>query len=472
MSIFNYLVQEFNRYISEIEQSQKQKRFLYPISHSDPILIKLLSHVSKSGFVILPVPGKPDWNPNNDVFQLERNLALNGINITRAYLFPIRHLLYDPIVQKHIGLDKESGIEVHLLYIGNLLKENRLPHIDSLDIGIWDDEVITKKLVSNSDHSVSELLISCEEEDLEVYKRNLEEIEKYSEILSFSDTNTDHPDLEEPMLATAPVAEFLSKVLCKGNHISEDCSWYHSIWQYLRIFDAVSTPTWHSSFYATALTRVFKSSNKSVSILISGTADYSMLAHVLWTLEKNVDISYKITVLDLCETPLFLCKWYAKLHNTNVEIIAEDIFKYSPSNNFDLIITDAFLTRFPYEDRKKVLIKWKSLLNENGSIVTTVRLGGDSLGIPRKGSEKQSNLFANNIKMNYTFWRNFLSISLTELEEKSKQYASSMTSYSAGQKKDVVNMFSECGFNIIESIEKEVKGELEPTVYLEIHAKK
>lgn len=43
-------------------------------------------------------------------------------------------------------------------------------------------------------------------------------------------------------------------------------------------------------------------------MLISGTADYSMLAHLLQAY-RNVEAAVHVTVLDRCETPLYLCRW-------------------------------------------------------------------------------------------------------------------------------------------------------------------
>ncbi len=57
------------------------------------------------------------------------------------------------------------------------------------------------------------------------------------------------------MVQTAPLMDLLSSAVCGGSYVEDgDCSWYHGVWQYLRILDMVSTPTWHPRFYVPELT--------------------------------------------------------------------------------------------------------------------------------------------------------------------------------------------------------------------------
>ncbi len=432
----------------------------------------LFTHVEYSGKCCLPVPGRPSWNPESQFYTQQREAAKRGIKIERLFLLPFWHLTNDPTVLKQTKLDQDAGITVHHLYIGNLLKEGRLPFTDSLEFSIWDDKLILTRYFAEENHTPLEFIISANEEDLEVAQYNWHFLSTTTIDISKTQKSMNSLDLEEPMLTTAPVADFLSKVLCKGNHIDkEDCQWYHSIWQYLRILDLVSTPTWHGSFYTNQLRKCI-GQNPNFSILISGTADYSMLAHVLWTLKNFLIERLNITVLDLCETPLFLCKWYASLLKRQVQTVAEDIFKYEIQKAFDIIVTDAFLTRFPLDMRGSIIKKWHSFLANDGSIITTVRLGGPPEGSPRRGSISQAEQFAKNIRASGRHWRDFLPISIEEIEKRGTAYARTMTSYSAGTSNNVINLFHANGFKVQYAEENEVKGELMPTTYLDIVAVK
>jgi len=466
------IAEVFKKYLNGLEAKQKQKRLHFPLSQMNDITHYLFTKIDTGGVCSIPVPAKPSWNPENQYFSDQREASKRGVQIERALLLPLKHLANDPIVQKQLELDINAGIKIRLLYIGNLLKECRLPFIDSLEYSVWDNKILASKFYSEENHTPLEYIISSNDEDLEVALNNWNLILTEAIELSPTNGNGNSLDLEEPMLTTAPVAEFLSKVLCKGNHInSENCQWYHSVWQYFRILDLVSTPTWHADFYFDQIHNNIKE-DKLTTILISGTADYSMLAHVFWAIKDIPDDKIKIVVLDLCETPLFLCKWYASSINRSIETISQDIFKFEPPELFDIIVTDAFLTRFSLELRIRILEKWYSLLLPGGTVITTVRIGGSSIGLARKGSQYQTEQFVKNIRASGRQWRDFLPISLEELETHGKYYAENMVSHSAGSNKDITNLFEKAKFNILFSKENEVKGELQPTTYLDIVAKK
>lgn len=470
--LFNVALNELSAYISGIDSRKLQKRLHFALSHNDKVWESLFNNAENSVQCCLPVPGRPNWNPENRHFVLEREASERGVIIERFLLLPFKHLINDPVVQKHIILDEKSGIKVRKLFIGNLLKDGKLPFNDSLEYSIFDQQVIFIKYYSDENHSPIEFVVSANGEDIEVGQTIWNLLLQNSVEIGLEESQS-QLSLEEPMLSTAPVADFLSKVLCKGNHInSDDCQWYHSIWQYLRILDVVSTPTWHASFYNTQLHAVSLAHNSKISILISGTADYSTLAHALWAFKDYSEENLDISVLDLCDTPLFLCKWYASLSKRKITTLKQDIFTLTPTNCFNLIVTDAFLTRFSLEDRKEVVKKWHSLLSKDGYIITTVRLGGNPAGEPRKGSQIQSEEFGRNIRNIARHWRDFLPISIDELERRGKIYASLMTSYSAGNASNILSLFEDNGFQIIAAVENEVKGELLPTTYIDIMAKK
>ena len=88
------------------------------------------------------------------------------------------------------------------------------------------------------------------------------------------------------------------------------CRWYHSVWQYLRILDCVSSPQWHQSFYEKEIVASLASCKTHISILISGTADYSLLYLIVNVIKKykSPEQNVSIDVVDLCETPLQICK--------------------------------------------------------------------------------------------------------------------------------------------------------------------
>jgi SAM-dependent methyltransferase len=169
-------------------------------------------------------------------------------------------------------------------------------------------------------------------------------------------------DSDEPLAISAPIARKLSQETCNG------CGWYHGLWQYLRIFDMVSTPARHSAFYRDA--QLSTGLSGLHRILIVGNADYGMLAQVLNALGSDV----KITAIDLCDTPLALCRWYAERRHATVRTDVADITHYVAAEPFDLICTHSLLGRFTPSERRKVIAACCRLLRRGGRFVTVNRV--------------------------------------------------------------------------------------------------
>jgi len=92
----------------------------------------------------------------------------------------------------------------------------------------------------------------------------------------------------------------------------------------------------------------------------------------------------EIHILDICRTPLESCLWLSlelerrmrPSPKMSVNLHHEDILASKrPAGAFDLLVSDAFLTRFPDEVTKMaVMEEWLRLIRPGGSIVTTARV--------------------------------------------------------------------------------------------------
>lgn len=271
---------------------------------------------------------------------------------------------------------------------------------------------------------------------------------------------------------------------CKADFVDEDsCFWYHSIWQYLRLLDCVSSPDWHTDFYTASIKEFIKENDSSrVDILISGCADNSMLYVIVAALSEimaeRADLTGKIVAVDLCDTPLIICRnwWndekeksYGKDDNYSrifqeVEFITveKNIFTYS-GHSFDLIITDAFLTRFQKDSAISLLQHWKGLLKDSGQVITTVRLHTES---PISLNERyiQISGFVKKVLDKYTQYSGHIGLSLSQIKYKANVYAVKMTSHSLGDADEVEDMVKQC-FKIVNKDIWITPGELSTTHY-------
>lgn len=260
----------------------------------------------------------------------------------------------------------------------------------------------------------------------------------------------------------------IAKENCKNGIMSNgDCCWYHSVWQYLRLIDKVSSPQWHTDFYRKAFNKIQKD---DIKVLISGTADYSLLA-LIYTFAIENDKKVDIYVLDTCKTPLKICEWFAEKHNFTIKVINSSIMNLEEKQlNFDLICTDAFLTRFKSEDAKKIIKIWYNCLNDNGIVATTVRVSHDSSNTEVTELKQQYIIDA----INKFDKKENITLSKEEFKKMVSLYVENMKSNAIGNKEEVDNYFKESGFYINEEISQIniTSGEYEETKYYEILVQK
>ncbi len=433
----------------------------------------LFESLRKGGFATFIVPGKAGWDPESQYYEAVRSQARQGKNITRLFLLPHRHYFGESRLRRHWELDKAAGIKVKFAITSGLPSLSGISLLpESLDFGIWDDEIVcwVYKQTDNPDNSLGNWIATNKYDHIELAQRIRDTL--LDQDINNTLTTLDEFALEEPLTQSAPAMAALSDFLCKGDHLNRnDCSWYHRAWQYLRLLDLVSTPTWHSRFYLHAFSEHVRNGRKP-RILISGTADYSMLAYILYTFNR-INSKADVTVLDLCDTPLMISRWYAAKNKTGISTVKEDILKYAPANKFDFVVTDAFLTRFSRRDQCKVLDKWSDLIKRTGRIVTTVRL--DPLAESNrsiKPSQKEIENFVERAERLAELWRDFVLLDPGQIGLLAREYAERMVSHAVRDRRELEEMFEAAGFIFDAYEETLVKGEMTGTVYAEIVAKK
>ncbi|MDR0752072.1 MAG: class I SAM-dependent methyltransferase [Christensenellaceae bacterium] len=151
---------------------------------------------------------------------------------------------------------------------------------------------------------------------------------------------------------------------CASGYLdSKDCSWYHRNWMTLRILGMVSNPFWHGSFFVEQLKEYYQKGKK---ILVLGTADFSM---PLICVEAGVE---RLDICDICKTPLNICDKVALKNQFKWETFVSDIC-LGIDRKYDIIVNDAFLTRFQYDKKTIVLNSIGQALSPGGVYITTIR---------------------------------------------------------------------------------------------------
>jgi len=189
--------------------------------------------------------------------------------------------------------------------------------------------------------------------------------------------------VEEPLSESAPLAPGIAAERCwRDPRSGWSCSWYHGVWQTLRLLGLVTSPREHAEATAQGL-RALARRGDARRVLISGSADYAMLAQVIdaWRAEGR---ALEVTVVDLCETPLALCRWYAEREGVAVRTVASDALDYRDDAAFDVVCCHSFMGYFDAKGRDTLARRWAALLRPGGRVFTVHRLRpsyrGDTLG--------------------------------------------------------------------------------------------
>jgi hypothetical protein len=252
-------------------------------------------------------------------------------------------------------------------------------------------------------------------------------------------------------------------VLCRGDHIDSDgCDWYHGTWQFLRLMDLVSTPVWHHQFYVRSLTEAI--SQGARRILITGTADYSVFAYVLEAVRAFPEST--VAIVDLCQTPLFACQWYAKRCDFNrLTLIPDDVLGFFEKyrDAFDLVVTDAFLTRFPKPSTLAVAKGWHSVLRPGGRVITTIRVHAESES--GHTTEEAVASFRARAQTRWRRWAPFIDARAVEIADRAEIYARRMISRPVGTQSEIMTLL-ETHFTVEHHELAGVPGELHPTKYM------
>ena len=189
---------------------------------------------------------------------------------------------------------------------------------------------------------------------------------------------TSLPPTDLLLRESAPLARALADRCCRSQVGHDSCLALHGVWQDLRLLGLAADPDRHAAFFAGELGGAAAEGN-SARVLITGSADYGMLATVHAAFHA-ARMRLEPTVVDLCATPLMLCSWYGARTGLAVRTVAGDVSRYIDPAPFDLICTHSLLRYFSAQQRPALLRHWAGLLRPGGRIITVTRL--DDAGAP------------------------------------------------------------------------------------------
>jgi hypothetical protein len=251
---------------------------------------------------------------------------------------------------------------------------------------------------------------------------------------------------DEPLALSAPLARTLAATLCR-NSAHEDCAWSHGLWQYLRIMGLATGPGHHAAFYRAAFASVRAPARAAPRLLIAGTADYAMLAHALAAF-RSQQTEPRITVIDLCETPLALNRWYAERTGCAIETQRCDVLEYTAREPFDAVCSDSFLGRFPASRRPALASVWHRLLRPGGAAITVKRLRADSTGAETGFTGEQARAFVDAVRRAAESLREQLQLDPEVLVADARVYAARQRTWPVRTQEEITALFEHAGFRV------------------------
>ena len=247
----------------------------------------------------------------------------------------------------------------------------------------------------------------------------------------------------EPLAESAPLAWAIAPRLCPGDPQSPStCVWYHRVWQYLRLLGVITSIRTNSAF----LTRTFDGlALNHPRVLVSGSADYAMLAH-LWHAYASRPLD--VTVVDLCPTALYLNEWYAGRLGFRLSTVHSDALEHMTDRPYDLICTHNFVGRFDAAARRRLLARWAMLLRPGGVIVTTQRIRPNHSGHKQAFTADGACELSARVVAAASAYPGSLGAGIDEIGAAAYQYALRQGGYVIRTTREITDAFEAEGFDV------------------------
>jgi hypothetical protein len=250
----------------------------------------------------------------------------------------------------------------------------------------------------------------------------------------------------EPLAVTAPLAWSEAPRLCYVDAAGNTCLWYHKVWQYLRLLGVISTVRTNTGFLVATLRELARAEDQR-RVLISASADYSMLAHVAYAYALEARRP-DVTVVDRCRTSLFLNAWYAQHIGLHISTECADLLTYQPVEPFDVVCTHNLMGRFDVAGRERLVQRWHVALRSGGAVMTTQRVRPRSQEARVRYRAEEARALASRVET-LASDRGDLGVDAAELAEAVYRYAIDKDGYVIAHDDELIAPLRRNGFDVV-----------------------
>jgi ubiquinone/menaquinone biosynthesis C-methylase UbiE len=119
--------------------------------------------------------------------------------------------------------------------------------------------------------------------------------------------------------------------------------------------------------------------------------------------------------------------------------------------SFDLILTDAFLTKLPHENQELVVDEWNRLLKQGGEVLTTIKLSDIESRTERRATPEQVERYVRKASDRYADRSGSLAITQAQLQDLARGYASNNVSYPLFRG-DLADIFRDFDLDVVDEV--------------------
>jgi len=172
------------------------------------------------------------------------------------------------------------------------------------------------------------------------------------------------PEIQTREADIERLGEIAAETYAVAGRLCGSCRNLHALWPYIRLSRSSTGLERSGSVLETAL-RAFITGGLR-KILIAGAADTGLLSLVLRAAD---DFDVDVTVLDVCASPLELCRRLAGQWSIPVRTVKQDLADLDERQTFDLVLVHGTLHFIAGEKRLNVLARIHRALRPNGRLV-------------------------------------------------------------------------------------------------------
>jgi len=200
-----------------------------------------------------------------------------------------------------------------------------------------------------------------------------------------------------------------------------------------------TTPAGHADFFFHAFESV---AARRPRVLIAGGADYAMFAYALAACRAR-GLEAEFSMIDWCETPLMLSRWYGERESTPLRTMCRDLLEPGDEPGYDVICTQALLGYFSPQHRPRLIANWHRALRPGGLVVTANRLRPGAADAPAVFSALQVEEF-----VQIVLHKARAASLAAELAVDAQRYASRQAHWPVRSTEEVRALFEGAGFRI------------------------